>query len=131
MSLSISIFSADHLESKASAHNALFTLVMSPREFMSAITLFLSLFLTGKQIQILSSGYPKDVSHSASQEVLGSSSLLIGMTFFFLFLPTFKGKKKKEYTSLRFAGSYFKKCEKLLIIFVTGRSRGHCRSRCV
>jgi len=47
--------------------------------------------------------------------------------FFFLL----KARKKKKCNSLKFAGSYFTKCEKVLISCVTGRSRGHCRSYCV
>lgn len=121
--------------SKASAHNALFTLVVSPREFISEITLFLSLFLTGKQIQGHLSFVFRVSKRCDSQCLSGDTGTLFfahrHYIILFLLLPVLKGKKEKEYSPLRFAGSYLKKCEKLLIIFVTGRSRGHCRSHCV
>lgn len=121
--------------SKASAHNASFTLVMPPRELMYAITLVLSLFLTGKQIQEHLSFVFRVSERCVSQCFSGGTVTFLFahrhyIIFFSFFLLILKGKKKED-SSLRSAGSYFKKCEKILIIFVTGRSRGHYRSHCV
>lgn len=82
---------------------------MSPREFTSAKTLVLSRVLTGKQIQEHLSFVFRVCKRCGSQCLSGGTGIFLFahrhciMVFFFP-LPILKGKKKKEYSSLRFAG---------------------------
>lgn len=88
--------------SKASAYNALFTLVMSHREFISAVTLFLSLFLTGKQIQEHLSFVFKVSKRCGFQCLSGGAGIFLfahtHYIFFFFFCLFLKERRKRNRT---------------------------------